>query len=154
LPAALRSVNGEPRQIPFTCESCTATPSKTSGAHHRVYARGMFGIGCRLRRSNRVPDLFLLVFPQTLEDDLIGLLDHLRVSGFTQSQKVTGRGPRGRHYDTAVWPGADSTIFTVVGPEQTIALSQALCEFNARLSASSRGLYGVRVFTWACKQLA
>jgi hypothetical protein len=88
------------------------------------------------------PIFLLIVFPQALEDDLIGLLDTLRVSGFTQSQKVTGRGPRGRHYATAVWPGADSTIFSVVGPDQAVGLSNGLTEFNTRLGANSHGMYG------------
>ncbi|HEX8966715.1 MAG TPA: hypothetical protein VF937_02475 [Chloroflexota bacterium] len=95
----------------------------------------------------------LIVFPQGVEDDLIELLDQLGVPGYTEVQKVTGRGPRGRHFDTAVWPGADGAIFTVVTDDQAAALSTALTNYSHRLEGDSQGLYGVHVFTWPCRQL-
>ena len=98
-------------------------------------------------------DFFLIVFPQTLEDDVIEVLDAVGVPGYTESRKVTGRGPKGRHFDSAVWPGADNTIFTVVDLEQSAALSAALSRFNALLAQRSHGFYGVRVFRWGCTQL-
>jgi hypothetical protein len=65
---------------------------------------------------------FLIVFPQALADEVIALLDGLGVPGYTEARKVTGRGPKGRHFDSVAWPGADDTIFTVVGSEHAVAL--------------------------------
>jgi hypothetical protein len=96
---------------------------------------------------------FLIVLPQALEDDVVALLDSVGVPGYTEARKVTGRGPKGRHFDSAVWPGADNTIFTVVDGEQAAALSTALVNFNALLEQRSHGFYGVRVFTWGCTQV-
>jgi hypothetical protein len=96
---------------------------------------------------------FLIVFPQALEDEVVELLDRVGVPGYTEARKVTGRGPKGRHFDSAVWPGADNTIFTVVGNEQAVALSTALINFNALLEQRSHGFYGVRVFSWGCTQM-
>jgi hypothetical protein len=96
---------------------------------------------------------FLIVFPQALEDEVVALLDGVGVPGYTEARKVMGRGPKGRHFDSAVWPGADNTIFTVVGGEQSGALSSALIHFNALLEQRSHGFYGVRVFTWECTQV-
>jgi hypothetical protein len=91
---------------------------------------------------------FLIVFPQALEDDVIAVLDRVGVPGCTETRKVTGRGPKGRHFDSAVWPGADNTVFTVVDSEHAVVLSSALINFNALLEQRSHGFYGVRVFTW------
>ena len=97
---------------------------------------------------------YLIVFPQTFEDEVIAILDQLGVPGFTEHHKVTGRGPRGRHYDSLVWPGADAAIFTVVTGDQVASLATALADYNRRCEAGSRGLYGVRVFRWGCQQVA
>lgn len=39
----------------------------------------------------------LIVFPMGVEYEIIRILDEVGVPGFTQSEKVTGRGSRGRH---------------------------------------------------------
>ena len=96
----------------------------------------------------------LIVFPQGIEESVIGILDEIGVPGYTESEKVTGRGPRGRHFDNPIWPGADGAIFTVTTPSQASDLSSALLEFGHGLERQSRGLYGVHVFTWDCHQLS
>ena len=96
----------------------------------------------------------LIVFPLGVEEAVIGILDEIGVPGFTQSSKVTGRGQRGNHFDSPIWPGADGAIFTVTSTEQAAGLSTAIVDFGRRLEQQSRGLYGVHVFTWACEQVA
>lgn len=96
----------------------------------------------------------LILFPQGIEETVISILDEVGVPGFTQSDKVIGRGPRGRHFDNPIWPGADASIYTVTSPEQAAALSAAMVAFGRGLELQSHGLYGVHVFTWVCQQLA
>ncbi len=96
----------------------------------------------------------LIVFPQGIEEAVIEILDATGVPGFTQSEKVTGRGSRGRHYDNPIWPGADGAIFTVTSPDQAAEASAALVELSRGLDQRSRGLYGVHVFTWPCQQVS
>ena len=79
-------------------------------------------------------------------------LDNVGVAGFTELAKVTGRGPRGQHFDTHVWPGYDGMIYCVVGSEQSETLVQALSALNATLEDNSRGSRGLHVFTWGCQQ--
>ena len=96
----------------------------------------------------------LIIFPQGVEEAVIGILDQVGVPGFTYSEKVTGRGLHGRHFDNPIWPGADGAIFTVTNTSQAVQLSAALVEFGRGLDRQSHGLYGVHVFTWACQQVA
>jgi hypothetical protein len=93
------------------------------------------------------------VFPQGVEEAVIEILDRIGVPGFTQSEKVTGRGQRGRHFDNPIWPGADGSIFTVTSQKQASEVSSALAELSVSLEEHSRGLYGAHVFTWPCQQV-
>ncbi len=95
----------------------------------------------------------LILFPQGVEDAVISILDEVGVPGFTQSDKVTGRGERGRHFDNPLWPGADGAIFTVTTPLQVEQLSKSIVDLSAQLERESRGLFGLHVFTWPCEQV-
>lgn len=103
--------------------------------------------------SADVKSFCLLIFPEGVEDEIIEILDQLGVPGFTQSKRVTGRGPRGRHFDNPIWPGTDGAIFTVIDREQASLLANQVVQLSQKLESSSRGLYGVRMFTWNCQQL-
>jgi len=97
--------------------------------------------------------LFLIVYPDSSKEEVIQILDSVGVPGFTETEKVVGRGQRGRHFDNPIWPGADGMIYAVVGPPQVRPLATALTEYNRSLEMRSRQLYGLHVFTWACDQL-
>jgi hypothetical protein len=97
--------------------------------------------------------MFQILYPQSSQDEVVALLDGLGVSGYTQTDKVIGRGPRGHHFDSQIWPGADGMIYCVVGDEKSTVLASALANFSHALEHNSRGLYGLHVFTWACDQL-
>ena len=99
------------------------------------------------------PTMYLILYPQSFEQDVIDLLDGVGVPGFTLTPKVVGRGPRGQHFDTQVWPGADGMIYTFVAAEQADALSSVLTSFGGDLEQRSHRLFGLHVFTWPCHQL-
>jgi hypothetical protein len=96
---------------------------------------------------------YLILYPQFVADDIVSLLDRVGVPGFTETNKVIGRGRRGRHFDNAVWPGADGMIYVVVGPDHAGALDASLAEYNRDLEGRSKGVSGIHVFTWPCDQL-
>jgi hypothetical protein len=97
--------------------------------------------------------MYLILYPESDKEDVVRLLDSVGVPGFTETQKVVGRGPRGRHFDNAIWPGADGMIYAVVDPTHAHALASALSEHSRSLEARSKGLSGMHVFTWPCDQL-
>ena len=101
----------------------------------------------------RSQTMYLVLYPQNLEDEVVAMLDALGVPGYTETQKVIGRGPRGHHFDTQVWPGADGMIFTVVNSDQAEAVASALANLSRELEQRSQGLFGLHVFSWSCQQL-
>jgi hypothetical protein len=94
-----------------------------------------------------------ILYPRNLDDEVIDILDAVGVHGFTRTDKVVGRGPRGHHFENQIWPGADGMIYTVVDTRQIDTLTSALAGLSRALEARSNGLYGLHVFTWPCEQL-
>lgn len=103
--------------------------------------------------SRAAQTMYVIVYPDSCKEEVIELLDSVGVPGFTETEKVVGRGQRGRHFDNAIWPGADGMMYVVVGPKHGQALGSALVEYNRSLELRSRGLSGLHVFTWQCNQL-
>ena len=100
-----------------------------------------------------VPTMYMIVYPEALRDGVIELLDQVGVPGYTETEKVIGRGSRGRHFDTPVWPGADGMIYALVGPELSEQLAAALTSFGQAVERRSKGVYGLHAFAWPCMQL-
>jgi hypothetical protein len=94
----------------------------------------------------------MILYSEFAVDAVHTTLDNVGVAGFTELAKVTGRGPRGQHFDTHNWPGYDGMIYCVVGADQSETLVEALTALNATLEDSSRGSRGLHVFTWGCQQ--
>ena len=97
--------------------------------------------------------MFLILYPDYLKDEVVEVLDNIGVPGFTETEKVVGRGPRGQHFGTQIWPGADGMIYTVVDPQQAQAVASALTALSSGVEQRSKGLFGLHVFTWSCDQL-
>jgi hypothetical protein len=105
------------------------------------------------RRSAEPRDLYLILFPSTLQDRVITILEAVGVPGYSETADVIGRGPRGRHFNNPIWPGATGEIFTAVGSEQGQVLMQSLQALDRELERDSRGLYGLHVLSWPCQML-
>lgn len=103
------------------------------------------------RASNQT--MFMILYSDYLKDNVVQVLDSIGVPGFTETEKVLGRGPRGQHFGSHIWPGADGMIYTVVGAEQAQALASQLEALSVNVEQDSRGMYGLHVFTWSCDQL-
>jgi len=97
--------------------------------------------------------MYVILYPDSCEEEVVQILDSIGVPGFTETRKVVGRGRRGRHFDNSIWPGADGMIYAAVGPTHSRALAEALTNYSRSLELRSRGLSGLHVFTWSCDQL-
>src|SRR6476660_6021965 len=94
-----------------------------------------------------VQEMYLILYPKELEDEVIQTLESTGVPGYTEMPKMIGRGRHVRHFDNAVWPGATGCVFTVVSPQE--ARSTFLPTFEAlaaNLETRSNGLYGIHIF--------
>jgi hypothetical protein len=109
------------------------------------------GVGNTLRTAQ---EMYLILYPKELEDEVIQTLESTGVPGYTEMPKMIGRGRHVRHFDNAVWPGATGCVFTVVSPQE--ARSTFLPTFEAlaaNLETRSHGLYGIHIFALPCQQI-
>ena len=110
-----------------------------------------------LERSQGVArsrQLYLILYPKELEEEVIQTLESAGVPGYTEMPKMVGRGQRVRHFDNAVWPGATGAVFTVVAPDEAQqALVPSFRALAAKLDSRSHGLYGLHMFALPCEQL-
>jgi hypothetical protein len=98
--------------------------------------------------------LYLILYPKELEDEVIQVLESTGVPGYTEMPKMIGRGRHVRHFDNAVWPGATGCVFTVVMPDEARSkLLPSFAALAANLETRSNGLYGLHIFALPCDQL-
>ena len=99
-------------------------------------------------------EMYLILYPKELEDEIIDTLEATGVPGYTEMPKMVGRGRHIKHFDNPVWPGATGCVFTVVAPD--LARSHLLPAFEAlaaNLETRSKGLYGLHIFALPCNQV-
>jgi hypothetical protein len=99
-------------------------------------------------------EMYLILYPKELEDEIIQVLESTGVPGYTEMPKMVGRGRHIRHFDNPIWPGATGCVFTVVTPgEARTALLPRFEALAANLETRSNGLYGIHIFALPCTQL-
>jgi hypothetical protein len=99
-------------------------------------------------------ELYLILYPKELEDEIIQTLEATGVPGYTEMPKMIGRGRHIRHFDNPVWPGATGCVFTVLAPSEAQAhLLPTFEALAASLDTRSKGLYGLHIFALPCEQL-
>jgi hypothetical protein len=106
------------------------------------------------RGSRPEREMYLILYPKELEDEIIETLEATGVPGYTEMPKMVGRGRHVRHFDNPVWPGATGAVFTVIFPEE--ARTKLLPPFEAlaaSLETRSHGLYGLHIFALPCQQI-
>src|SRR3981189_412280 len=99
-------------------------------------------------------EMYLILYPKELEEEVIQTLEAAGVPGYTEMPKMVGRGRHVRHFDNPVWPGATGAVFTVILPEEARTKLLPPCEaLAANLETRSHGLYGIHIFAMPCEQI-
>jgi hypothetical protein len=107
-----------------------------------------------LTAQPRTRELYLILYPKELEDEVIQTLEAAGVPGYTEMPKMVGRGRRVKHFDNPVWPGATGALFTVLSADEAQqALVPTFRALAATLEERSHGLYGLHMFALPCEQL-
>lgn len=91
----------------------------------------------------------LITFDQAHYEDILSLLDHNNVRGFTYWPDVQGRGTlKGEpHYGSHSWPALNSAIITMVEDRQVEGLLNILHKLDLQTPA-----LGLRAFSWNVEQ--
>src|SRR5690349_19997001 len=106
------------------------------------------------RDAQATRELYLILYPKELEDEVIQVLESTGVPGYTEMPKEVGRGQHVRHFDNAVWPGATRAVCTVVAPAEARAtFLPAFSALAASLESRSHRLFGLHILALPCEQL-
>ena len=106
-----------------------------------------------LAEPGSVRQLYWILYPKELEDEIVEALEAAGVPGYTEFPKLIGRGRRARHFDNPIWPGATGAIITVISPEQASNLVEPFQALNRELEERSHGLHGLHMFVVPCQQI-
>lgn len=98
--------------------------------------------------------MLLVIYRQSLDEDVRALLHGLKVRAFTEAPKVFGIGDAGQAFDTFEWPGFNSMILSVMDDAQANEVIEAIRSFHARLATNQRsGKIPLRMFVLPCEQV-
>ncbi len=91
----------------------------------------------------------LIVFNQSISDEVYDILEQLNIRGFTRWLDVHGRGSeKGEpHYGTHIWPSLNNVILTVVQDDKVESILDAVQKVNQQAEEE-----GIRAFVWAVEQ--
>ncbi len=92
----------------------------------------------------------MIVFNQSISDEVYEILEKLNIKGFTRWLNVHGRGSQTGepHYGTHIWPSLNAVILTVVEEN----LVQPILE-NVRKVNELAEEEGIRAFVWSIDQV-
>ncbi|HEU4506413.1 MAG TPA: hypothetical protein VFR79_16390 [Nitrospira sp.] len=97
--------------------------------------------------------MLLVIYRQSLEDDVRDLLRDLDVKAFTEAPKVFGIGEAGTANSSFEWPGCNSLILAAMEEDQASKVIGELQAFRDRLSKRQNGAkIPMRVFALPCEQ--
>jgi hypothetical protein len=120
--------------------------------HHQSDLLESVGVGGPGVRDTR--ELYMILYPKELEDEVIQTLEATGVPGYTEMPKMIGRGRHIKHFDNPIWPGATGCVFTVLSRMEAQGCFLPTFEaLAANLDTRSKGLYGLHIFALPCEQL-
>lgn len=96
--------------------------------------------------------MLILVFRSTLNEEVLSVLDGLKLPGYTETAEVYGTGSTGRVFDSHAWPGYNSMVLSAVGEGDARKVAGALGELSVRLTAQGEKV-PLRLFAVPCEQL-
>lgn len=85
-----------------------------------------------------------IIYDIVLDDEMLSLMDEMKIAGFTRWPRISGRGPKsGARLDNYVWPGANSGIMTVQDSAVIARLMSKLQKMRDEVGAKT----GIWAFT-------
>ena len=97
--------------------------------------------------------MLLIVFRDSLEDEIVVLLKEFNVKAFTELQKVGGTGETGDAFHSFASPGVNTMILTALAEDQADKVVKGLKAFRDQLAQQQKGVkIPLRVFVLPCLQ--
>lgn len=98
--------------------------------------------------------MLMVVFRESLEEDILRVLRELGVKAFTELPSVVGAGEAGAAFHSFTSPGANSIVLTALSEDQTEQVVKGLRDYRDALSRQQHGAaIPLRVFILPCEQV-
>jgi nitrogen regulatory protein PII len=95
--------------------------------------------------------MLLIVFRDSLEEEIHALLKEHGVKAFTEMHKVAGVGETGRAFHSFTWPGLNGMILTALPDDQVERVVDGLKSYrDERMKAQRGAKFPLRVFAFPC----
>ena len=96
--------------------------------------------------------MLLIVFRESLEEDIQGLLSKYHVRAFTEMHDVTGKGEAGAAFHSLSWPAFNNMILAALPESEADAVVAALKDYRDRQMQKQGGAkIPLRVFALPCE---
>jgi hypothetical protein len=97
--------------------------------------------------------MVLIVFRDSLDSDVLGVLREIGIRSFTDLPEVYGSGATGGAFHSFEWRGTNAMILTAIDNGLAARLIASLAKLRDRVVASGRGgVMPLRVFLLPCVQ--
>lgn len=97
--------------------------------------------------------MIIIVYRESLEEEMHGLLQEHGVNAFTELHKVGGVGETGAAFHSFTWPGVNSMILTALPEEKAEQVAEGLRVFHDRRIQEHKVQIPLRVFVLPCVQV-
>ncbi|MEW6248483.1 MAG: PG0541 family transporter-associated protein [Nitrospirota bacterium] len=98
--------------------------------------------------------MLLVIFRQSLDEDIRRLLKDLDIKAFTEAPKVFGIGEAGEAFGSLTWPGHNSMILAAMEDQQAERVIGRLQAFRDHLMQQQGDTkIPLRVFVMPCRQV-
>jgi len=95
--------------------------------------------------------MLLVIYRESLEEEIHGLLQQHGVRAFTELQHVAGAGETGRAFHSFTWPGANGVILTALPEKEAERVVQGFKAYrDQRVEEQHGDKFPLRVFTFPC----
>lgn len=97
-------------------------------------------------------NMLMIIFRESLEEDIRNLLDKCHVKAFTEMHDVAGMGEAGAAFHSLSWPAFNNLIFVALPEPEADKVVAALKEFrNRQVQKQGGATIPLRVFSLPCE---
>lgn len=98
--------------------------------------------------------MVMVVYRQSLDQEIRRLIKSLDLEAFTESPKVVGIGEAGHAFSSLTWPGHHAILLSALEDNQAVQVIGALQEFRDHMAQLGGGAkIPMRVFTLPCDRV-
>ena len=98
--------------------------------------------------------MLMIIYRESLEEEIRGMLHSHHVKAFTELHKVGGTGETGAAFHAFTWPGLNGMIFTALPDDAVECVVEGFKAFRAERCHDQHGAkIPLRVFVLPCVQM-